>query len=609
MPLPWNEITPIPSSGPDAVPSLWNDRYLQIDDNFEYLQDGLADAVEDIAGLDSRLSGVEVSGPMLTAAAVKSDWYYRANKTFAELWATYWTLLDYDYTVPSGVGSGEYSIDVSTSAGLVIGYEYIIKSGSTRELIVISQILSPTRILITTALQHTYAVNATIRRTSFAVDQVAGVATAYDTEAYYCGPMALGAGALKSCVIRRNADTVSPLLMYYKDDAHSSWTAVLWALKRTMADGTIEVEYVFPADGGGNIQVKLVCSATAPENYAEIYGIIFLSEYSGLGGTERTAGVLDAIALAKALTDNSVTLAKLADIATASIIGRNSSGTGDPEVLSVATIKTMLGLGSAAYTATSAYAPAAHVGAGDTAHAAVVSGGVAGFMTGADKSKLAGIAANANNYAHPNHSGDVASSGDGAQTIANNAVTLAKMADMATASLLGRNTAGSGDPEVLSAETVKAILGIGSELHIGGTYANGAYVGKVTLTISDSGTSNAVQVSASMSLFPTGVVMSLDYCPALLKNSSCSDDYSLNTYGSNFRILEHPSNLTVISVLCLQHYQDCGTAIQCRASVESGAISILVFNAATAAGIDLTSLVDSGNHSVIFEILFTYSPA
>lgn len=44
------------------------------------------------------------------------------------------------------------------------------------------------------------------------------------------------------------------------------------------------------------------------------------------------------------LTDNSVSLAKLADIATASFLGRNTPGTGDPEVLSIATAKTMLNL-------------------------------------------------------------------------------------------------------------------------------------------------------------------------------------------------------------------------------------------------------------------------
>jgi hypothetical protein len=42
-----------------------------------------------------------------------------------------------------------------------------------------------------------------------------------------------------------------------------------------------------------------------------------------------------------------------------------------------------------------AYAPLSHVGAGSTAHANVVAGGAAGFMTGADKTKLDGVAAGA----------------------------------------------------------------------------------------------------------------------------------------------------------------------------------------------------------------------
>lgn len=43
----------------------------------------------------------------------------------------------------------------------------------------------------------------------------------------------------------------------------------------------------------------------------------------------------------------------------------------------------------------------AHIGTGGSAHANVVAGGAAGFMTGVDKTKLDGIATGANNYVHP----------------------------------------------------------------------------------------------------------------------------------------------------------------------------------------------------------------
>ena len=48
----------------------------------------------------------------------------------------------------------------------------------------------------------------------------------------------------------------------------------------------------------------------------------------------------------------------------------------------------------------------------------------------------------------------------GVFTIAANAVGLTKLADIATASILGRNTAATGDPEVLSTSTVKTMLGL-----------------------------------------------------------------------------------------------------------------------------------------------------
>lgn len=102
----------------------------------------------------------------------------------------------------------------------------------------------------------------------------------------------------------------------------------------------------------------------------------------------------------------------------------------------------------------------------DTAHGdrsggalhTVATTSVNGFMSAADKSKLDGVASGANSYAHPNHSGDVTSVGDGATTITNNAVTNAKLADMAAQTFKGRTAAGAGDPEDLTVAQATALL-------------------------------------------------------------------------------------------------------------------------------------------------------
>jgi len=63
-------------------------------------------------------------------------------------------------------------------------------------------------------------------------------------------------------------------------------------------------------------------------------------------------------------------------------------------------------------------------------------------------------------YAPVSASGDVTVASTGAVTIANGAVTLAKQADMATASVVYRKTAGSGAPEVQTLATLKSDLGL-----------------------------------------------------------------------------------------------------------------------------------------------------
>ena len=63
-------------------------------------------------------------------------------------------------------------------------------------------------------------------------------------------------------------------------------------------------------------------------------------------------------------------------------------------------------------------------------------------------------------YTHPNHTGDVTSSGDGATTIGSNKVTFAKMQDIATDTFMGRTASGSGDAKALSVSEARTMLNV-----------------------------------------------------------------------------------------------------------------------------------------------------
>lgn len=101
------------------------------------------------------------------------------------------------------------------------------------------------------------------------------------------------------------------------------------------------------------------------------------------------------------ISTNKVTLGQMAQVATARLLGRTTAGTGDVEALTVLPAAVMAAL-----------------------------------------------------------TGDVTNSaGSLATTIANDAVTNAKSANMANATIKGRTTAGTGDPEDLTAAQAAAILG------------------------------------------------------------------------------------------------------------------------------------------------------
>ncbi len=264
---------------------------------------------------------------------------------------------------------------------------------------------------------------------------------------------------------------------------------------------------------------------------------------------------------AATIAADAVTFAKMQNVATDTLLGRVTSGTGDVETVPLtaagraliddvdaAAQRSTLGLGTlatqsgtfsgtssgtntgdqtagAGLTGTATLAVGANgdgsitvnaddiqvgvlatdaqhgVRGGGTQHANVVAAGAAGFMTGADKTKLDAVTGTNTGDQIITLTGDVTGAGTGsfAATIANDAVTLAKMANIATDMLIGRATSGTGDPETVActaagraliddtdASAQRTTLGLGTLATQSGTFSgtsSGTNTGDQTVTL------------------------------------------------------------------------------------------------------------------------------
>ena len=179
------------------------------------------------------------------------------------------------------------------------------------------------------------------------------------------------------------------------------------------------------------------------------------SDLANIALTGATSDLIGTIASGQ-ITNDAVTFAKMQNIAEDTLLGRVTAGSGDPESLSAAQVRSILNVEDGA-DVTGSNAPQAHAashtdGTDDIQSATNAQKGLA------TAAHISAVEANTLKVTNANHSGDV--TGSGALTISNDAVTNAKAANMAQATIKGRASgAGTGDPTDLTAAQVKTILG------------------------------------------------------------------------------------------------------------------------------------------------------
>lgn len=109
-------------------------------------------------------------------------------------------------------------------------------------------------------------------------------------------------------------------------------------------------------------------------------------------------------------------------------------------------------------------------------------------LTAAEVRTMINVEDGANNYSHPNHSGDVTSVGDGATTIANNVVTYAKLQNISANNvLLGNDNGTNQDVQELTASEVRTLLNVGSNDDFVQNDGNTASYTEIRMTILELG--------------------------------------------------------------------------------------------------------------------------
>ena len=257
------------------------------------------------------------------------------------------------------------------------------------------------------------------------------------------------------------------------------------------------------------------------------------------GTNANLTGMVTSVGNATTVVTNANLTGGVTSVGNATTVVTNANLTG--EVTSVGNATTVTNAAVIGNVLTGFTAGAGTVAATDTVLAAIQKL-AANDATNANLTGMVTSTGNATTVVtNANLTGPVTSVGN-ATTITANSVGLTQMADIATASFMGRNTAATGDPEVLSIPTVKTMLGL--------TVANQStrtYRATPTGTVNGSNTAftiAALVLSGTEEVFKNGLLM----------NAGAGNDYTIS-YGATTTItfLTAPSSSPFTDIILVNY--------------------------------------------------------
>lgn len=302
MTLPNQNITPIPNNEPDAVPSLWNSRYEEIDANFENIDNrtesieseialaraggsSLSDTIEaiisQVGGISGTLNGL--ASPTSVQNAVSLDWLYRNRRIAFELFAAGYNLQNHlGVSVTSGV-MGDDSLDIADTSGVKVGEDYLLSDATDTALVRITAIHSSTRLRLAANLSRNWGTTAKLTGSTLAARPEGGVDAAIGAQ-WVSRALNLGEdNASRAVVIRRSLNSGEARL-YFRDSYTANWTERVWSVRRSgggttgVPEGFADYEYVVPMRGDGFLRLVVDSEAMVLKH------IVALGGGTGQGG-------------------------------------------------------------------------------------------------------------------------------------------------------------------------------------------------------------------------------------------------------------------------------------------------------------------------------------
>ena len=281
MTLPNQSITPIPNNEPDAVPSLWNTRYEEIDENFASLDQrqtlteseieaaraggpNLAATINaivtQIGGISGTLNGL--ASPTSVQNAVTLDWLYRNRRIAFELFAAGYNLQNHlGVSVTSGI-MGDDSLDVADTRGVKVGEDYLLADATDTALVRITAIHSGTRLRLAANLSRNWGAGAKLTGSTLVARAEGGVDGAIGGQ-WVSRALNLGDNNTSRAVVIRRSLNAGEARLYFRDAYTTAWTERAWSVRRSgggtsgVPEGFADYEYVVPMRGDGYLRLSV----------------------------------------------------------------------------------------------------------------------------------------------------------------------------------------------------------------------------------------------------------------------------------------------------------------------------------------------------------------